>query len=66
MAESNHLKRKHLHELVTTSSAAALKSLGLDIIILSKCDPQTWDEIISFSHTKAVANNIDVMNETAE
>ena len=66
IAESTHLERKHLRALVTSSSAAALRSLGLDIPILSKRDPQTWDVIISFSQTKAVVNNIQVVNDTAE
>ena len=54
----------HLLELVTSLSAAALRSFGLDITILSKHDPQTWDEIFSFCQTKVVVNNIKVVNDT--
>lgn len=46
--ECDHLEKKQLQELVTSSSTAALRSLKLDISVLASTDPQTWEEIAEF------------------
>ena len=65
-AELNKLEKKQLHELVTSSSTAALQSLGLDVTILSGTDPKTWEEIAEFRYTKAIVKSVKVINDTAE
>ena len=65
-AELNKLKKKQLHELVTSSSTAALQSLGLDATILSGIDPKTWEDIAEFCYTKAIVKFVKVINDTAE
>ena len=65
-AELNKLEKKQLHELVTSSSTAALQSLGLDVTILSGTDPKTWEEIAEFCYTKAIVKSVKVINDTAE
>ena len=66
VAEYDKLEKKQLHELVTSSSTAALQSLGLDITVLSGSDPQTWEEIAEFRKSKAVVTSIKVVNDSAE
>lgn len=56
VVEYNELEKKQLHELVTPSSRIALRSLGLDVAILSGHEPLSWDEIASFNKNKL--NNI--------
>ena len=66
-AEFNKLEKKQLHELViSSSSTAALQSLGLDINSLSGTDPNTWEEIAEFRDTKAIVKSVKVINDTAE
>jgi hypothetical protein len=59
-------ENKQLHELVTSSSTASLRSLGLDVAVLSNTDPQTWEEIPEFRDTKAVISSVKVVNDAAE
>lgn len=66
VAECDQLEKRQLHELVTSSSTAALRSLGLDIAVLSGTDPQTWEEIAEFRETKAVVTSVKVVNDAAE
>ena len=65
-AELNKLRKKQLHELVTSSSTAALQSLGLDVTILSGTEPKTWEEIAECHYTKAIVKSVKVINDTAE
>lgn len=51
---------------MTSSSRAALRSLGLDVEILTGHEPSSWDEIASFRKTKAVIASIKVINDAAE
>ena len=60
------MANKQLHELVTSSSTAALQSLGLDITVLSGTDPKTWEEISEYRETKAVITSVKVVNDAAE
>ena len=64
--EFNKLEKKQLHELVTSSSTAALQSLGLDVNSLSGTDPNTWEELAEFRDTKAIVKSVKVINDTAE
>lgn len=66
VAECSELEKKQLHELMTSSSRAALRSLGLDVEILTGHEPSSWDEIASFRKTKAVIASIKVINDAAE
>ncbi|XP_047123055.1 uncharacterized protein LOC124806322 [Hydra vulgaris] len=66
VSKCNELEKKQLHELVTSSSTAALQSLGLDITTLSGLEPPSWEESASFRKTKAVVASLKVINDTAE
>jgi len=66
VAKCDQLEKRQLHELVTSSSAAALRLLGLNIVVLSGTDPQTWEEIAEFRETKAVVTSMKVVNDSAE
>jgi hypothetical protein len=46
-AEYDQLENRKLHELVKSSSTAALQSLGLNVATLSCTDPQAWQEVKS-------------------
>jgi hypothetical protein len=65
-AECDKLDDKQLYELVTSSSTAALQSLGLDITVLSGTDPQAWEEISEYCETKAANTSVKVVNDAAE
>jgi hypothetical protein len=66
-AEQCHeLQTKRLHELVTSASAAAINSLGLNAVVLASTDPDKWDTIPSYQQTAAVAKSIKVVNDCAE
>lgn len=65
-AECEQLEKKQLHELVAPSSTAALRSLGLNILVLSGTDPETWEKIPAFQATKAVVKSLKVINDAAE
>jgi hypothetical protein len=54
VVECDQLDRRQLHELVTSSSTAALLSLGLDVVILSNIDLHAWE----FRDTKAVITSM--------
>jgi hypothetical protein len=62
----DQLEKRQLHELVTSSSTAALRSLGLDIAVLTGTEPEIWDEITEFRDTKAVIRSVKVVNDAAE
>jgi len=66
VTECDMWDQKELHELVTSSSTAALWSLGFNISVLSGTDPQIWEEIAEFRKTKAVVTSPKVVNDTAE
>ncbi|XP_047137760.1 uncharacterized protein LOC124814274 [Hydra vulgaris] len=65
-AELNKLEKKQLYELVTSSSTAALQSLGLDVTILSGTYPKTWEKIAKFPYNEAIVKSVKVINDTAE
>jgi len=65
-AKCGELESKQLHELITSSSTAAMSSLGLDVGILAANVPETWNDIPSFQHTATVVNSIKVVNDVAE
>jgi hypothetical protein len=48
-ATYDQLENKTLHELVTSSSSAALISVGISIATLSVDDPDAWNEIPSLT-----------------
>ena len=51
---------------MTSSSTAALRSLGLDVAVLTGAEPEIWDEITEFRDTKAVIRSVKVVNDAAE
>ena len=59
----NHLAEKQLHDLVTSSSAAALHLFGISIADLSGHDPLTWDDIPSFRAARAAVESLKVVND---
>ena len=62
----SNLAEKQLHDLVTSSSAAALHLFGINFAELSGQDPLTWDDIPSFRSARAVIESLKVVNDTAE
>jgi len=55
-----------LYTIIRSHSTAALRSLGLNISVLSGTDPHTWEEIAELRKTKAVVTSLKVVNDTAE
>jgi len=66
LEETTDLNTKELHHLVTSSSMAALRSLGLDITFISGSDPSAWSSSETFRATKAIICSIKVVNDAAE
>ena len=64
--ECESLESKSLHELITSSSTASLRSLGLDVVVLSGKDPETWNDIPSFHEAAEVIRSLKVVNDAAE
>src|ERR1051325_4142245 len=62
----SNLAEKQLHDLVTSSSAAALRLFGISFADLSGQDPLTWDDIPSFRSARTVIESLKVVNDTAE
>jgi len=62
----NELQTKQLLELITSSSTAAMNSLGLDITATAANNPLTWNEIPSFQQAATVVKSIRVVNNAAE
>ena len=65
-AQCSQLSTKQLHELITSSSTAAMNLFGLDITVLATNDPQTWNDIPSFQQAARVVKSIKVVNDAAE
>jgi len=65
VAKCNELEKKQVHELVT-SPRATLRSLGLDLAILSGHEPSSLKTITSFRKSKAVIAAFKVFNDPAE
>ena len=58
----SQLQTKQLHELVTSSSTAAMNSLGLDTItVLATDDSQIWNGIRSVPQVAAVVKSVRVV-----
>src|ERR1043165_5139839 len=66
VTKCDQLEKRQLHELVTSSSTAALRSLGLDIDVLFGTEPEIWEQITEFRETKAVITSVKVVNNGAE
>ena len=64
--ECDQLQTKKWHELITSSSTAAMNSLGLDVSTLAANDPHIWKDIPSFQQAAAVVKSIKVVNDVAE
>ena len=65
-ADYGQLQSKHLQDLITSSSSAALRLLGLDVIALSGIDPEGWNDIPLFQYTAHVVKSLKVVNDSAE
>ena len=64
--ECDQLQTKKWHELITSSSTAAMNSLGLNVSILATNDPQISNDIPAFQHTAPVVKSMKVVNDVAE
>ena len=66
VGQCKQLQTKQLHELITSSSTAAMNLLGLDITVLAANDPQTWSDIPSFQQAATLVKSLKVVNDAAE
>ena len=62
----DELLNKRLHELVNSSSTAALKTLGLDVRVLADLDPQSWNNLQPFQDVNTAVQSLSVVNDSAE
>ncbi|ESN92918.1 hypothetical protein HELRODRAFT_165054 [Helobdella robusta] len=64
--ELEQVKSKPLHDLVSGTSRAALLSLGMDVAILRKTEPDSWNDLPLFQKVANVVKSLKVVNDTAE
>jgi len=62
----DELLNKRLHELVNSSSTAALKTLGLDVRVLADLDPQSWNNLQPFQDVNTAVQSLSVVNDSVE
>ena len=60
------MEEKELHELVTSSSTCALRSLCFDIDFIFSTDPDTWKDNMSYHKAKTSIDSLKVVNDAAE
>ena len=64
--DSGGLKNKALHDLVTSASTTALRSLRVDVDFLFDNDPSVWNDSPIFLKAKAIVDSLQVVNDSAE
>ncbi|KAK0048971.1 polycystic kidney disease protein 1-like 2 [Biomphalaria pfeifferi] len=65
-ANVEQLKRTQLHELISSTTTAALLSIGLDVALLNGIDPENWSDCPHFQQAANVVKCLKVVNDTAE
>ncbi|KAK0062841.1 hypothetical protein Bpfe_007561 [Biomphalaria pfeifferi] len=65
-ANVEQLKRTQLHELISSTTTAALLSIGLIVALLNGIDPENWSDCPHFQQAANVVKCLKVVNDTAE
>jgi len=66
LMDSGGLENKALHDLVTSASTTALRSLRVDVDFLFDNDPSVWNDSPIFLKAKAIVDSLQVVNDSAE